>query len=169
MLRRARRGPRPRLPRVAVPGGKSGRVVALVAVAALIGGLLGGGVVAAIKGDRKTTVIERTVTDTPARAATQISKPGDVAAILAKVQPAVVRIDVGVSSNSEEQGTGTGFIISSDGVIVTNAHVASGTSSLDVTLNDGDKVPATLLGRRHGLRPGGREDRPHRSPHDRAR
>src|SRR6185503_9356411 len=40
----------------------------------------------------------------------------------------------------ETQAAGTGFIISPDGIIVTNRHVVpSGTTSVSVTLSDGTK------------------------------
>ena len=42
--------------------------------------------------------------------------------------------------------TGSGFIISSDGEILTNYHVVEGASTLTVTLYDGRKFPATLIG-----------------------
>lgn len=43
-------------------------------------------------------------------------------------------------------GTGSGVIFDSNGDIVTNAHVVSGASKLQVTLNNGNTVPATLVG-----------------------
>ncbi|MBX3498297.1 MAG: DegQ family serine endoprotease [Alphaproteobacteria bacterium] len=44
------------------------------------------------------------------------------------------------------QGVGTGFIIDASGLIVTNNHVAGRASSIVVTLADGRKFPAKLLG-----------------------
>jgi S1-C subfamily serine protease len=79
-----------------------------------------------------------------ARNATVIVPHGNIHAILRKVQPAVVRIDVNESGGG--QGTGTGFIVSSDGVIVTNAHVAGGAFKITVTLNDGSQATANVLG-----------------------
>jgi serine protease Do len=43
-------------------------------------------------------------------------------------------------------GLGTGFIISSDGEIVTNAHVVDGADQVRVTLADGRKLDAKVLG-----------------------
>jgi len=44
------------------------------------------------------------------------------------------------------EGLGTGFLISQDGLIVTNQHVTSGADEIVVTLRDGRDLPARLLG-----------------------
>jgi serine protease Do len=44
------------------------------------------------------------------------------------------------------QALGTGFIIDASGIIVTNNHVAGKADSITVTLQDGRKLPAKLLG-----------------------
>ena len=44
------------------------------------------------------------------------------------------------------QGIGSGFIISPDGVIVTNQHVTEGAQQIVVTTRDGHDFPARLLG-----------------------
>jgi serine protease Do len=49
-------------------------------------------------------------------------------------------------SPREQQSFGTGFIIQSDGVILTNQHVVSGAERIIVTLPDGTDVPANVLG-----------------------
>jgi serine protease Do len=49
-------------------------------------------------------------------------------------------------SPREQQSFGTGFIIQSDGVILTNQHVVSGAERIIVTLPDGTDVPANILG-----------------------
>ena len=46
----------------------------------------------------------------------------------------------------KEQALGTGFIIDPSGVIVTNYHVAGKADSITVTMTDGTKYPAKLLG-----------------------
>jgi serine protease Do len=44
------------------------------------------------------------------------------------------------------EGLGTGFIVSADGLIITNQHVTNGADSIVVTLRDGRDLPARLLG-----------------------
>lgn len=44
------------------------------------------------------------------------------------------------------QAVGTGFIVDPSGIIVTNFHVAGKADSISVTLQDGRKLPAKLLG-----------------------
>lgn len=45
-----------------------------------------------------------------------------------------------------EQGTGSGFILSTDGRIITNAHVVEGASTVRVTLKDGRTFEGRVLG-----------------------
>jgi serine protease Do len=44
------------------------------------------------------------------------------------------------------EGLGTGFLVSSDGLIITNQHVTAGAEQIIVTLRDGRDFPARLLG-----------------------
>jgi serine protease Do len=44
------------------------------------------------------------------------------------------------------QSTGSGFVISEDGYIVTNNHVAADASKIEVVFNDGTELPATIRG-----------------------
>ena len=60
--------------------------------------------------------------------------------IIAKVKPAVVYIET-------EQKSGSGMIIESTGYILTNAHVVSDSNTANVTLSDGRKFIATIVGR----------------------
>jgi S1-C subfamily serine protease len=64
-----------------------------------------------------------------------------------KVSPAVVHIAARRSNGSDSPGgTGSGFLISNDGLILTNSHVVHGAPKLTVTLHEGDKYAAETLG-----------------------
>ena len=73
--------------------------------------------------------------------------PDSIAALAARVIPAVVSISVKGSGGS---GTGSGFFLDSDGLILTNNHVvesAARSGTITVELSDGKKYRATLIGR----------------------
>ncbi len=67
-----------------------------------------------------------------------------------KVGPSVVNIDVrsrrGPDAVGERRGSGSGFIVSPDGFAITNSHVVSGATRIDVGLSDGTRLRASLIG-----------------------
>jgi putative serine protease PepD len=68
----------------------------------------------------------------------------DVSAVAAKVLPSVVQVDVNTQQGA---AIGSGVILSSDGRILTNAHVVAGAvGSVTVILSDGTKYQAKVLG-----------------------
>ncbi|HEV3217156.1 MAG TPA: trypsin-like peptidase domain-containing protein [Vicinamibacterales bacterium] len=60
------------------------------------------------------------------------------------VGPSVATLERG--SGREQQGHGSGFVFTPDGLILTNSHVVHGAPSLHVSLPDGRRMPATLIG-----------------------
>lgn len=67
-----------------------------------------------------------------------------VTSAVTRTGPAVVH--VAVRRGGRPMGSGSGVIVSPDGLVLTNSHVAAGAEALDVTLTDGRTVPAQLLG-----------------------
>lgn len=136
--------------------GGVGRVVALILSCAVISAACGfGGAILAQNSSRtgKTTVQRSNRT-----AATVSVKKVDgqtlmsPAEVYASTVNSVVSINCSaVSTNifgqqTESASSGSGFIYTADGYIVTNQHVVANASSINVTLYNGDTYPATLVG-----------------------
>jgi len=73
-------------------------------------------------------------------------QPGAFADVVRRVSPAVVTIQF-VDAKTAQRGNGSGFIIDPEGHIVTNDHVVSGASKIEVLFGDGTRVPAEVVGR----------------------
>jgi putative serine protease PepD len=67
----------------------------------------------------------------------------DVSGLISSTLPGIVSISVTLNGG---QGAGTGFVISSDGQIATNAHVVADATKIEVKFADGSTAAATVLG-----------------------
>ena len=109
---------------------------------ALAGGLVGATLVAGGAfglGLTDTADPPRTAAPAAASAAVSPRQQGDVAAIYRAASPAVVSIRTG-------GGSGTGFVVDTDGTIVTNAHVVGSSDSVQVQFSDDRTATATVEG-----------------------
>ena len=149
--------PKPRKPKKSRLGL---RVTALALCCALVGSVCGGVAVGLIlRNNTTTTPNVQATTPTvfenqsvrPVSANTEALTPSQ---IYEKNVPAIVGIYNESISNgynvfgqrSTIASSGTGFIISSDGEILTNYHVVANAQTLTVTLHDGKQYPATVVG-----------------------
>src|SRR5215813_5135575 len=71
-----------------------------------------------------------------------------VVSVVEAVSPSVVHVRVrGMRQGHNAQGSGSGTILSPDGLVLTNNHVVEGASAIELALADGRVVPARVLGR----------------------
>lgn len=117
-------------------------------VSALVAALVAGGLVFAFKDTRSSPGL---ASRTAGASNAPILQPGDIQAILAKEQPAVVSIWTGpaAASGSIRSGgsAGTGFVVSADGYIVTNNHVVEDAKGqIAAVFSDGAVRKAEIVG-----------------------
>ncbi len=136
--------------------GGAKKAVALVLACALVGGGSGVGGAALFDalsgGNTSTTIYEGNSTAAVAVANIETGSEMTAAQIYAAYVDSTVGITVDVTSTnifgmtSTGVASGSGFIISQDGYIVTNYHVVEGGATVTVTLNDGTAYSAAIVG-----------------------
>ena len=117
-------------------------------IGALVGGLCGALVASGAyftfgRDDNSSSTPAPSKTNQVSRPSSTISRNGDIAGIIAKVEPAVVAVTVNESGG---QSAGTGFFLSEDGYLATNAHVVGTAQSAKLQLNDGRTLDARVVG-----------------------
>ena len=114
----------------------------LVAVALVSGAV--GGAVGAVLGARSHAPPRPVVTEVVASNRASLDR---VQAVANAVLPVVVQIQAGTGTN---RATGSGVIMTSDGYVLTNAHVVAGANRILVTLPSAEELRARLVGRDAG-------------------
>ncbi len=118
--------------------------VALALVSGGIGGVVGS--LASSNNGSSAPVSNALDAPKPSTSPASNAPAGSVEAVAAKVVPSVVQIQV---AGTRGEGEGSGVILSSDGLIMTNNHVIAGGGTdgkLLVAFSDGSTAPATLVG-----------------------
>ncbi|HYZ29430.1 MAG TPA: trypsin-like peptidase domain-containing protein [Thermoleophilaceae bacterium] len=139
------------------------RLAALLAATALFAGSIGTVGVLALTGSLGTTkVVESTTVPSSARNApvsTSSSTTLDAQSLYKSASAGVVDITAkgtsttqsrgpfGAPQSSQSTATGSGFVIDTQGHIVTAAHVVEGASSITVKFQDGTTRTATVVGK----------------------
>lgn len=132
-----------------------GRVIALMLVAALLGGALGAGgmlLLAPSGSSRSSQILEGTRPNSSIDVATiDTSKEMTPAEVYAQNVASTVGITTSVTTNffgftTTSAASGSGFIFSDDGYILTNYHVVENSTAVKVTMYDGSSYDAELIG-----------------------
>lgn len=110
-------------------------------IGALVASLVTGGLFLAF-GRKDSRVV------TEIRPSATLARKGlDIQTLLAKVRPSVVAIKTGArSAGGMFEAAGSGIVLSADGLVLTNAHVIQGATTIDVAFSDGATHRATLVG-----------------------
>ena len=135
----------------------AGKVIALALCCSLVGGMVGaGGVYFAgrmprsagtnsdyLKGKRQTSVLNVNEIDT--------SKEMTPAEVYARNVNSTVGITTSITTNfwgyqTTSAASGSGFVLTNDGYILTNHHVIEGSSAITVSMYDGTTYDAALIG-----------------------
>ena len=132
------------------------KVTALILACAVAGGLAGwgGAAIAGSGSNSGKTAIQQSDRQP---VTVQVKKVDgqtkmDPATVYASVVNSAVSINCSATSTNifgqqtQTASSGSGFIITEDGYVVTNYHVVSGASSVQVTLYNGDTYDATVIG-----------------------
>jgi putative serine protease PepD len=131
------------------PRRRRGGLAAAALATLLVGGAAGFAGAAAydsLQGDGGSAFGTRAETSPVVDTGDRPAQDGSAEEVAQKVLPSVVRI---VVDGPQGQGSGSGVIISSDGRVLTNAHVVEGAgegAELTVSFNDGTHAPASVVG-----------------------
>ena len=124
------------------PGGRHWprRIAGGAAVLALVagGGTAGGVLAERYLGDHPTTTSSTVATNANAT----VTDGDSLASVVKAVQPSVVTVMV---DGARSESLGSGVVISSDGLILTNNHVIDSDGTVSVRLSSGKTVPAKVV------------------------
>ena len=130
------------------------KVTALILACAVAGGLAGWGGAAIAGSSTSRTAIQQSSRQPVSVQVKNVDGQTKMepAEVYASVVNSAVSINCSATSTNifgqqtQTASSGSGFIITEDGYVVTNYHVVSGASSVEVTLYNGDTYDATVIG-----------------------
>jgi S1-C subfamily serine protease len=111
---------------------------AVLAIAISAGTLAGAGSSLVLSGSPSSIASPSSAAQISSTSSVAVDQDEAVTAVVAKAADSVVTIHT-------ENGTGSGFIVSADGMIVTSWHVIEGAASLTAVLSDGTELAATVV------------------------
>src|SRR6266536_2307625 len=118
------------------------RTIAIVVVASVLGGAAGTGIAVGLRDDGPTHTATTTVAAS-APAAERSTSALSARDIYRRASGSVAYV---TARSGAGTATGSGFVIASDGLIVTNQHVIDGASDISVKLGHGAAQHAKLVG-----------------------
>lgn len=99
--------------------------------------------------DKNNTTIDQTATEVKSDVVTAVEKASSAVVGITNIQEVMPNFWNKSANTTQEAGSGSGVIYKVEGdqaFIVTNHHVVAGAKQLEVTLEDGSKVPAQNVG-----------------------
>jgi putative serine protease PepD len=151
------------IPKLRPKGSRRGTIIAGAAVAAVVGGGLGAATMGAVELGHNTTAAKPPIAQAPVPPQPAAKAPaGSVEQVAAKVMPSVVKLQIDMGGQGD---TGSGIVLSPDGLILTNNHVVAPAVGADqgaepassdstdggpitktVTFSNGQTAPFTVVG-----------------------
>ena len=131
------------------------KITALALACALLGGAIGGGIVYGVGrggGDAVVSSSGRTVSQVSLKTVDGKTEMSDAEVYAANINSVVSINTTGTAGTNifgqpvQTASSGSGFILTKDGYIVTNHHVIADADSVKVTLYSGDTYDATVVG-----------------------
>jgi putative serine protease PepD len=151
------------IPKVRPKGSRRGALIAGAAVVAVVGGGLGAATMGAVSLAHDTTATKKPIAQAPMSPQPVAKAPaGSIEQVAAKVMPSVVKLQIDMGGQGD---TGSGIVLSADGLILTNNHVVApaagdgqaaqpassdatdgGGITKTVTFSNGQTAPFTVVG-----------------------